>query len=102
MPKIPTCPACQKTFKTGKSMRRHLANLHPDYKPDAAPGPASPAVKPAGLEVKEPPQKKKEKDATVFEGTQGRYHCIDCGGDITKGAAQCPHCGTTLDWSAVE
>ena len=43
------------------------------------------------LEVKAPP------------GAEGSpYHCVDCGGTITKGQAGCPHCGTGLDWSHVE
>lgn len=28
-----TCPVCQKSFKSEKSLKEHLAKEHPDYKP---------------------------------------------------------------------
>ena len=97
------CPGCHKVLKTKKSLNRHIETQHPGGKlehPRGNPG-DTPKLKKTStptLEIKAPKVKKE----TVFEGTQGRYHCIDCGKDISKGDARCPHCGTQLDWSQVE
>ena len=92
------CPKCSKAIKTKKSLARHLAKQHPENPGDSPQ--ESKNLKTEVLEIKAPP--KKEKKESVFEGTQGRYHCIDCGKDIAKGQTPCPHCGAQLDWSKVE
>ncbi len=53
---------------------------------------AIPETKGKKLELKTPLKKSLEK--AIEQG----YHCVDCGGPLTKGQTPCPGCGATLDW----
>ena len=94
------CPTCQKVLKTKKSLNRHIKTQHPEQ-----PGPGSetkekPAVKALEvLAIKKPPEHK-EKTETKEPETSG-YHCVGCGGQLSKGQNPCPTCGAELDWSQV-
>ena len=80
------CPICHVQVK---DLKGHTARMHPEKpKPEVK-------VKPTGktLEFKTPLEKSLEKAEK-----QG-YHCVDCGGPLTKGETPCPGCGAHLNWS---
>lgn len=84
------CPHC---YKQVKDLKSHLARVHPDKVNKVEPKPAA-----KKLEIKVPKKEPEEPEEPEVAKT---YHCIDCGGALTKGQTPCPSCGATLDWSAL-
>lgn len=87
------CPVCSKQIK---HLKQHIARMHPEQaktqrshhkKPETA----TPATKGKKLELKTPAE-------IVEKPVKQGYHCVDCGGLLTKGQTPCPACGATLDW----
>lgn len=87
-----SCPYCHKQVKDLKS---HLKRVHPDKVTEKPPDQVKPAARKLELEVPRKPKLPKETEVSKS------YHCIDCGGALTEGQANCPSCGVTLDWSAL-
>lgn len=89
--KMYVCPECNVAVK---HLKPHISRMHPDQGKPARSHhkkeEARPETKGKKLELKTPP-KKEEKTA------QG-YHCVDCGGPVSKGQNGCSRCGAKLDW----
>jgi len=79
------CPHCNVQVK---DLKGHIARKHPEKVDNTEIVEPKSAPKAQRFEIK--PDTKKENEAV--------YHCVDCGGSLTKGVAQCPGCGTNLDW----
>lgn len=86
--KIYTCPDCNVQVK---GLAAHRARMHPDT--------AKPTPKPKGktLEIKPPPKKEELGPRAADKG----YHCVDCGGALSKGQTPCPACGARLNWGGL-
>jgi len=94
--KVYMCPHCNVQVRY---LKRHIARMHPEQAAAKRshrkkPVEATP-TKGKKLELKTPLKKSVEK--AVERG----YHCVDCGGLLTKGQTACPGCGTTLDWRGI-
>ncbi len=76
------CSTCDKYFTSKKKQKDHERRVHPATEQKTTP---------ATLKLKVPPKKEKAASSQV-------YHCVDCGGPLTKGQTPCPSCGTRLDW----
>jgi len=87
--KIYMCPHCNVQVRY---LKRHIARMHPETLKTKTKREATPKTKGKKLELKTPLKKSLEK--AVEQG----YHCVDCGGSLTKGQTPCPGCGATLDW----
>lgn len=86
-----SCPHCNKQVK---NLKKHIKRMHPDQVGQGEQPGSETKVKTKGkkLELKTP--LKKSLDKAIEQG----YHCVDCGGPLTKGQTPCPGCGATLDW----
>jgi len=87
-----TCPHCNKVVK---NLKDHIRRMHPDAADttDNAGDGDNNTTDDTGaetLEIEAPPG-----------AAAGVYHCVDCGGPLTKGQTPCPACGAGLDWEAV-
>jgi len=105
--KVYVCPKCQLQVK---DLKGHTARIH-DKKPARIPR-ESESEAPQGQlnsapeQVARPAARRLELEKPVAaprtkEETPAGYHCVDCGGSISKGQANCPGCDCALDWGAV-
>jgi len=83
-----SCPHCHKEVK---NLKKHLKRMHPDQVSRESPAQGT-KTKAKTLELDIKTKEKKEKVE------ESGYHCVDCGGALTKGQTPCPGCGATLDW----
>jgi len=76
------CSSCDKYFNSKKKRNDHQRRVHPATERKTTP---------ATLKLKVPSEKGKA-------APPQEYHCVDCGGPVTKGQKTCPGCGVRLDW----
>jgi len=92
-----TCPDCHKVVK---DLKKHMQRIH--KKPDAKETESNMTPAAESTESDEnmenfeivPPKKTNDKESA-------KYHCVDCGAELTKNQTPCPGCGAGLDWGTL-
>ena len=86
------CPHCQKEVK---NLKEHIKRMHPDVASDGQ----NNAENNNGGSNSSTDNQDLELDLTGVDHAEAKsYHCVDCGGSVSYHQANCPHCGTKLDW----
>lgn len=99
------CPYCGKEVKY---LTKHIKRNHPDKLGEAKTEETelgnTDQEKEKTTETKDKEENPQGETLEIKapEGeTSGKYHCVECGETIQKGAATCPGCGVSLDWSGI-
>lgn len=87
------CPICHKNVK---DLASHTKRMHES-------APENPVPEPEEKLNSESHPKQKAATLTIIkpQSRTSSYHCVDCGAPVEKSQEQCPKCGASLDWSAV-
>ncbi len=94
MPKTHKCPYCDppKFFARITNLNSHVKSEHTDQgnKPNEPNEANDPNEANQELVIKVP-----------AEAQAGGYHCLGCGGTLTKGQNPCPGCGEPMTWDNI-
>lgn len=106
---------CQHCHKNVKDLASHLKRVHPDVTVISGKGLMRESGYPQQKikDLGDYPTQDLEKDKADNSNAEtleiqappgadaSTYHCVDCGGPLTKGQTPCPSCGKGMDWGAV-